>query len=678
MSRDSCANKFQDGKGNKTLYTYNGNNQVTKVTDPKQNVTTYGYDGEGNRIKQTDAKGNITLYEYTSFNELAAITNPLNQRTLYEYDKSENLTEVTYPSGNKVSYTYDALNRPVSISYNGTTKWSFSYDANGNITLATDEQGNATTYSYDTDNRLVKKVAPNGKVINYAYDKNGNTVATSYSAGSTMVNNNYGFNPLDQLVTIARNSNNLVNITYDERGNISSVKNTNGTYTSYEYNGGNQLISVKIYDVNGNLINSFIYSYDSNGNQISIVTSEGAIRFKYDALNQLIQETLIDGTIIDYEYDNVGNRISKTITQGGATSQILYFYDKADQLISVGGTPYRYDSNGNLIDNGTYIFVYNADNRLTEVRNKSTNNLIASYRYDEGGRLTRKTTPSWTANYYYDQNNNVIFVTDAAGTISTEYTWDSQGHPLTMIQNGNTYYYHLNGHGDVVAITDKNGTVVASYRYDAWGNIISKSGPMADINPYRYSGYRWDETIGMYYLLSRMYDPSTGRFIKMDTLLGFEGRPLSLNKYIYSYNNPVMLIDPDGHSPFSWNRLKRSIQYAFTTWAAQYFGWDAAEDIIQAVPALIEKTYRSYQSILKGYKLTKSLNTVFRNALNKTILGTRAFKNTLLVTIKKAARKQGTKLALKGIAKAAFGWVDIGVFTGALVYGYTWKFRKIS
>lgn len=595
-----------DGRGNKTLYTYNGNNQVTKVIDPKQNVTIYGYDGEGNRIKQTDAKGNVTSYEYTSFNKLAAITNPLNQRTLYEHDKSKNLTKVTYPSGNRVSYTYDALNRPVSISYNGTIKWSFSYDANGNITLATDEQGNATTYSYDTNNRLVKKTDPNSNVINYTYDKNGNTVATSYSVGSTLVTNNYGFNPLDQLVTIIRNSNDLVSFTYDERGNISSVKNTNGTYTAYEYNGGNQLVSVKTYDANGNLINSFIYSYDANGNQVNIVTSEGTIQYQYDALNQLIQETLIDGTVIDYEYDAAGNRISKTITQGGATSQILYNYDKADQLISVGGTPYRYDANGNLIDNGTYTFVYNADNRLTEVRSKSSNNLIASYRYDEEGRLTRKTTPSWAANYYYDQNNNVIFVTDAAGTISTEYTWDSQGHPLTMIQNGNTYYYHLNGHGDVVAITDKNGTVVASYRYDAWGNIISKSGPIADINPYRYAGYRWDETIGMYYLLNRMYDPTIGRFTQSDWPHGlnhiddsfremivtkYEKEPLEQNRYLYAKNNCVMYIDQNGN--IAW-------------WISSA----AIGGSLNAFPYLLSVLKRNNYKSLKGLSLSR-LGTAF-------------------------------------------------------------------
>lgn len=192
------------------------------------------------------------------------------------------------------------------------------------------------------------------------------------------------------------------------------------------------------------------------------------------------------------------------------------------------------------------------------------------------------------------------------------------------------------------------------------------------------TGYHYNEHTALYYLIARYYDAEKGRFITRDTFHGFEDEPTSLNQYVYAYNNPVIFTDPNGHSVFSWNRFKKSLKYVFTTWAAQYFGWDAAEDIIQAIPALIEKAYKLYQSVLSGYNLTKSIKTVFKDALNKTILGTRAFRDTLLSDVKNAARKQGTKLALKGIAKAACGWVDIGVFTGALVYGYTWKYRNVK
>jgi len=70
---------------------------------------------------------------------------------------------------------------------------------------------------------------------------------------------------------------------------------------------------------------------------------------------------------------------------------------------------------------------------------------------------------------------------------------------------------------------------------------------MADINPYRYSSYRYDAKIGLYYLIARYYDSNVGRFINSDTFLGFEDEPSSSNLYNYTKNNPVLYVDPDGH-----------------------------------------------------------------------------------------------------------------------------------
>ena len=66
-------------------------------------------------------------------------------------------------------------------------------------------------------------------------------------------------------------------------------------------------------------------------------------------------------------------------------------------------------------------------------------------------------------------------------------------------------------------------------------------------NPFKYSGYMQDDETGYYYLQSRMYDPTDGRFIQEDTYLGDEKDPLSLNLYTYCHNNPMMYDDQNGH-----------------------------------------------------------------------------------------------------------------------------------
>ena len=103
--------------------------------------------------------------------------------------------------------------------------------------------------------------------------------------------------------------------------------------------------------------------------------------------------------------------------------------------------------------------------------------------------------------------------------------------------------------GDVYRIRDANGTEVAYYEYDAWGNITTKTGTMADINPFRYRGYYYDTETGFYYLQTRYYDSETRMFVNADNyeILGTLASTLGqLNLYTYCNNNPIMYTDESG------------------------------------------------------------------------------------------------------------------------------------
>ncbi len=90
---------------------------------------------------------------------------------------------------------------------------------------------------------------------------------------------------------------------------------------------------------------------------------------------------------------------------------------------------------------------------------------------------------------------------------------------------------------------------MTKYKYDACGNIKYQTGSMANINPYRYRGYRYDDDTGLYYLNSRYYNPVIGRFISADGLVGSQGDILGHNMYAYTQNNPVMYTDYSGFAP---------------------------------------------------------------------------------------------------------------------------------
>ncbi|MGE7717885.1 DNRLRE domain-containing protein [Priestia megaterium] len=534
-----------DGKGQKTSFAYDVLNRLTKVTDANQGITSYGYDSVGNQTSITDANNHVTNFGYNEWNLVSSITNPLNQVMQYGYDKNGNRTKVTLPKGDSISYTYNGLNRMDSISYNGSKKWNLAYDANGNLTSAIDLDGKSTTYTYDKNNRVTQMAEGTLNKIDYVNDNNGNPTSLTVTAGTTTISTGYKFDQQDQVTELSRNGVNQVKFVYDEQGNVISVNRSNGTYTSYEYDDANRLKSLKNYNNSGSLLDSYKYTYDANGNQTSIVTNTGTISYQYDALDQLTQETLIDGTTIAYKYDSVGNRIKKTVTQGSITTT-NYTYDAANELTDVNGQAYSYDSNGNLTGNGSKTFIYDVENHLIQVK-KSDGTSLATFTYDYEGKRTSMTNSTGTIYFHYD-GDKVVYETDINNNIVADYTWDDQGNPETMTKSGTTYYYHLNGHGDVTALTDASGNTVAQYQYDAWGNIISQTGTMATANPYRFAGYRYDEATGLYYLISRYYDSNVGRFITSDTFQGYVDNPLSLNQYIYTENNPVMLIDPDGHT----------------------------------------------------------------------------------------------------------------------------------
>ena len=112
------------------------------------------------------------------------------------------------------------------------------------------------------------------------------------------------------------------------------------------------------------------------------------------------------------------------------------------------------------------------------------------------------------------------------------------------------FYYVKNLQGDIVKILDEDGNEKASYVYNAWGNILEEKGEpiLRRLNPLRYRGYVYDEDTTLYYLQTRYYDPTTGRFINADdtAYIGATGTVLSVNIFTYCENNAIMFTDYNG------------------------------------------------------------------------------------------------------------------------------------
>ena len=71
---------------------------------------------------------------------------------------------------------------------------------------------------------------------------------------------------------------------------------------------------------------------------------------------------------------------------------------------------------------------------------------------------------------------------------------------------------------------------------------------MSAINPIRYRGYYYDSETGLFYLLSKYYDPEICRFVNADNQLATGSDLTGLNLFAYCGNNPVNRADPTGRS----------------------------------------------------------------------------------------------------------------------------------
>ena len=165
--------------------------------------------------------------------------------------------------------------------------------------------------------------------------------------------------------------------------------------------------------------------------------------------------------------------------------------------------------------------------------------------YNTSGIRTKRVSEEKTYNYIY-AGDKLMRMT--VGNDTLDFSYDTNGVPLTMTYNGTVYYYITNLQGDVISLELADGGSGAQYAYDAWGNILAMSGTLAELNPLRYRGYVYDQETGFYYLNSRYYDPAVGRFINADRQLALKDA-IGTNLFAYCFNNPVSLGDGEGNWP---------------------------------------------------------------------------------------------------------------------------------
>ena len=117
------------------------------------------------------------------------------------------------------------------------------------------------------------------------------------------------------------------------------------------------------------------------------------------------------------------------------------------------------------------------------------------------------------------------------------------------------FYYLKDALGSVTDIVNASGEVIQHHVYSSFGKLVRvedqneqdiTSNPL--LAPYfTYTSRELDSESGFYYYRARYYSPEIGRFLQVDPHPGETDNPITfVNKYVYTLNNPVNLVDPNG------------------------------------------------------------------------------------------------------------------------------------
>ena len=336
------------------------------------------------------------------------------------------------------------------------------------------------------------------------------------------------------------------------------------------------------------------YHYDLNGNltYVNVELEKKDLRktsqtqerkLRWDEENRLMS---IDdnGYVSNYVYDASGERVIKT---SGESEQVYI-----NSLFSGGNTetqgftayinPYLVVS-----PNGKYTKHYYAGSQRIVSKLGDIESFGADPRRIEyAGSTVPGVTINWKAKYQRSiedlKGNYAYFEVPYNGKDNDDYV---NGEGFCCSQNtalragigiGNVnyekmqYYYHPDHLGSSSYITNLDGEIVQHVEYVPFGEVFIEERNNSWNTPYLFNGKELDEETGLYYYGARYYNPRESVWLSADPLSGYnpmmevehyidgqhnEGvyNSFNLNTYGYCYQNPVLLVDPNGKQTEFWN-----------------------------------------------------------------------------------------------------------------------------
>ncbi len=473
-----------------------------------------------------------------------------------------------------------------------------SRDAELHLTGFTAGNGVATTQSFDPETGLIEnqRAGSSGSVssFDYSFDAIGNlTSRTDNDATGGAYTEKFCYDSINRLIHYdigsTCTSSGYKEVTYDDIGNITKKSDTCNTSSCYVYaNGKPHAVSGISGTVDG--LTNPQYVYDNNGNLTcvydaasgSCAASSSARHLSITSFNMAAEVT--QGTTSAYfVYDDQHQRVSQVTTATGAsppTTVTTYLNDAASGAMSIrtvagtmtspttwtlytpppptGGPNPHWGAvvwYGPLPNNvGSWFDYVTLDGQIVAQR-KSEYNATSAW-----GQL------SWTSNPSFPSPGPGPYW----GGGSTPMIWTAYSPPpptggpdphwnaapwggIGTLPTVTLYYLSLDHLGSVAVITNSSGTVQQHLSYDPWGKARNPNGTDTACgnitNSYTTRGFTNQEQMPIQCIVNlnaRLYDPSIGKFLSADPVVGDSLVANAFNRYAYVLNNPLSFTDPSG------------------------------------------------------------------------------------------------------------------------------------
>jgi RHS repeat-associated protein len=237
--------------------------------------------------------------------------------------------------------------------------------------------------------------------------------------------------------------------------------------------------------------------------------------------------------------------------------------------VALSKTPevFTYDLDGNLTRNGLWTNGWNGENRRVTIESGAGVPPAARRREQwthlpDGRWIERIVStnngsayyPAFTNRYVWDAQVLQAVLDHTNGLVmsfmrgldlsgSVQGAGGVGGVLAVNFKTNGTHFFCYDGNGNVTALVNStNGTESAHYEYGPFAEPIRMTGPLAKLNPIRFSTQYADDVTGDVKYLFRDYDSDSGRWLSRDPLAEVAGPAL----YAFVRNRVPYLTDSLG------------------------------------------------------------------------------------------------------------------------------------